>query len=143
MEACARCGATDTELGEVIEGKRYCRNGVKRAGYTRPSCQLEAEWETEGREERAREDAWQAELDREPASKRRRNDRLIRLHEANVAATPGQLGEIIALHAPQPDKDYPNLIWCAGCDYNGYEPEPGEWPCRTYKIAVRHLRPPE
>lgn len=24
-------------------------------------------------------------------------------------------------------------------DVEGFEAEPGEWPCRTYKIATRHL----
>lgn len=136
-DTCARCGATDeADLGEEIEGKRYCRAIVKRGGYTRPSCEMEAEWEIEGREE----DARQAMLDAPDIRKRKRNERLIRLHEANMAATPGQLGEIIALHAPRPDKRYPNLIWCTGCDYGGYEAEPGIWPCRTYKIAVRHRK---
>lgn len=140
-DACARCGATDeTDLGQPIEGKRYCRSGVKREGYTRPSCEMEAEWEIEAREERIREDEWQAMRDAPDIRKRKRNERLLSIHEANVAASTGQLGEIIALHAPRPDKRYPALVWCTGCPAHGYEAEPGVWPCCTYKIATRHLR---
>jgi hypothetical protein len=42
---------------------------------------------------------------------------------------------VLTLHAPQV---HGYLVTCDGCDFAGYEGEPPEWPCRTYRLAAEH-----
>lgn len=43
---------------------------------------------------------------------------------------------MLALHAPRQDSASAD---CAGCEYQGYEAEPIEWPCATvYRLAQVH-----
>lgn len=61
-------------------------------------------------------------------------------HTALVAdAASDQLAvDILTLHHPHAGYLQEE---CAGCDYEGYEGEPPEWPCRTYQlIAERYGR---
>ncbi|HEX3782728.1 MAG TPA: hypothetical protein VHX38_23935 [Pseudonocardiaceae bacterium] len=61
-------------------------------------------------------------------------DAITKAHAELLADTADALAvAVLTLHAPQ---THGNLVTCAGCDYAGYEGEPPEWPCRTYRLAA-------
>lgn len=134
---CPRCGRTTHAMFRV-GGQMYCGDWIDPGDWDNTCSDIA---------EREAEDAAEAKVDHRAASLRARNKRTQRIHEANVAATPGQLGEILALHKPVwPEvgsyaRDWPGSYRpeCGGCEFSGYEAEAPWWPCKTYRIASRHL----
>jgi hypothetical protein len=49
----------------------------------------------------------------------------------------GALRAVVELHAP--DWYHPYYYGCRGCDADGYEWEPPEWPCSTVELIARVL----
>lgn len=54
-------------------------------------------------------------------------------HHRMVFAT-GLRRAVLELHAPSVEDAYAYPV-CRGCDADGYDCEPPEWPCRTYVLA--------
>jgi len=57
-------------------------------------------------------------------------------HMALVEATDGTLRDVVRLHAPMWDL-YQYV--CRGCDADGYEWEPPQWPCSTVELIADQL----
>lgn len=76
-------------------------------------------------EERERWRRRAAEADQE------RRARLLR-HDQLIATATGLQRAVLELHAPVPGA----REVCEGCDIDGYEAEPPEWPCRTWALAA-------
>lgn len=55
-------------------------------------------------------------------------------HAAARAKVDGTLAKVLDMHGPQlPDC----MLWpvCCGCEFDGYDAEPPEWPCTTW-VAI-------
>jgi len=120
-------------------GGRYCNVGLTPDDWDKTCGDMaeNEEWDVE-----------EVKKDRRVRSLAARNERVMEMHRRAAESTPGKLGEIIALHAPRlkkerlvtsPGRWWANTPECAGCaeDISGYEVEPPDWPCKTYKIATR------
>lgn len=55
---------------------------------------------------------------------------------ALVEATDGTLRDVVRLHAPMWDL---HQYVCRGCDADGYEWEPPQWPCSTVELIADQL----
>lgn len=72
----------------------------------------------------------------DPAPERERPAAYRALH----SATDGILRQVVEHHAPV---DGGTWRWeCRGCDADGYEWEPPEWPCGTTQLIARQLGVP-
>lgn len=61
-----------------------------------------------------------------------------RAHERLLADQPeGLVNVLLILHAPVKDAYDPFPV-CRGCDFEGCEGEPPEWPCSTYRMIAEH-----
>ena len=78
-------------------------------------------------EERAE---YQRKSEEREAEQRRQLDQHVHL----LASTTGFRRAVLELHGPVEESAYAWPV-CQGCDADGYEWEPPEWPCRTYVLA--------
>lgn len=69
----------------------------------------------------------QAEREREQAEQ-------LSAHEQRLQHATGLRRAVLELHGPSVEESYVYPV-CHGCDADGYDVEPPEWPCRTYALA--------
>jgi len=55
-------------------------------------------------------------------------------HVHRMVFATGLRRAILELHAPREEDSYACPV-CRGCDADGYDWEPPEWPCRSYALA--------
>lgn len=59
---------------------------------------------------------------------------------ALLDATDGLLRQVVELHGPTNPS---SLGWeCEGCDFDGYEAERPQWPCRTTELIAEKFGVP-
>jgi hypothetical protein len=55
-------------------------------------------------------------------------------HAHRMVTATGLRRAVLELHAPSVEDSYAYPV-CRGCDADGYDWEPPEWPCSTYVLA--------
>lgn len=70
-------------------------------------------------------------------------DRLVAEFPADRTGYVALLFAVVELHGPKPySVGFDGVVWrwqCEGCDLDGYEAEPPEWPCQTTRLIAEHL----
>ncbi|MFB6392700.1 hypothetical protein [Polymorphospora lycopeni] len=61
-------------------------------------------------------------------------ERVTKAHTALLAATDGVLRSVVELHAP-----HGRVSECEGCDFDGYDAERPDWPCRTIELIAEQV----
>ena len=59
----------------------------------------------------------------------------LEFHSRLLASKNPAIQAIARLHGPAVKPYYRDPV-CDGCDIEGYDAEPPEWPCRTWKLAA-------
>lgn len=87
---------------------------------------------------RTEEEKQQQERDEIAAAVLRSNEERaanLEIHPRLLASTNPAIQAIARLHGPVVKSYYRDPV-CDGCDMDGYECEPPEWPCRTWNVVA-------